>query len=202
MHSIVIIEDHPVMRKGLADYFAGSGRWNVLGNAADLEDAKTFFSASAPDKTVDILLLDIQLETGWGLDIIPWLRQQDRKEIPAVVVYSAFSDYAHVNAAFSMGVRAYVSKARNETELEAALETVLHGDLYTDQTVERELAAVAGAISLLTKREAEILTLVKAGLPNKTIAEQLGISRRTVENILSCVYDKTGISDRLELQKL
>jgi NarL family two-component system response regulator LiaR len=191
------------MRKGLADYFEGTGRWRVLGCASNIEEAKTFLLAPAMDKNpVDILLLDIQLETGWGLDIIPWLRSENKEQFPAIVIYSAYTDYAHVSAAFGMGIRGYVSKSRSEEELEAALETVLQGGLYTDKTVERELAAVTGALSLLTKREGEILTLVKTGLSNKRIAEQLGISRRTVENILSCVYDKTGISTRMELQKL
>jgi NarL family two-component system response regulator LiaR len=190
------------MRKGLADYFEGTGRWRVLGSASDIEEAKTFFAPASAENFVDILLLDIQLETGWGLDIISWLHREKRENLPAIVIYSAYNDYAHASAAFSMGIRAYVSKSRSEEELEAALETVLQGGHYTDATVERELAAVTGALSLLTKREGEILTLVKAGLPNKRIAEQLGISRRTVENILSCVYDKTGISSRVELQKL
>jgi NarL family two-component system response regulator LiaR len=52
------------------------------------------------------------------------------------------------------------------------------------------------------RREGEILILVKKGLSNKVIANRLGLSRRAVENILSCVYDKTGVSSRLELQKL
>jgi DNA-binding NarL/FixJ family response regulator len=191
------------MRKGLADYFEGTGRWRVLGTFSNIEEANTFLSASALDgNPIDILLLDIQLETGWGLDIIPWLRRENREKLPAIVIYSAYNDYAHASAAFGMGIRGYVSKSRSEEELEAALETVLQGGLYTDKTVERELAAVTGALSLLTKREGEILTLVKTGLSNKRIAEQLSISRRTVENILSCVYDKTGISSRMELQKL
>jgi NarL family two-component system response regulator LiaR len=189
------------MRKGLADYFEGTGRWRVLGTASNIEDAKKLLS-TPEGNSVDILLLDIQLETGWGLDMIPWLQQKNRKSVPAIVVYSAYTDYAHVNAALGMGVRGYASKSRSEEELEAALETVLRGGLYTDKTVEQELALVTGALSLLTKREGEILTLVKTGLSNKRIAEQLGISRRTVENILSCVYDKTGISSRVELQKL
>jgi NarL family two-component system response regulator LiaR len=203
--TIVILEDHPLMLKSLKDYFEGTGRWRVVGAASNLEEAKTLLSVSAADgNPADVLLLDIQLETGWGLDIIPWLRQQNGGggKMPALAVYSAFSDYAHVSAALGMGVRAYVTKNRNETELEEALETALRGGLYTDKTVEREIKAVTSALSLLTKREGEILTLVKTGLSNKRIAEQLGISRRTVENILSCVYDKTGISSRIELQKL
>jgi NarL family two-component system response regulator LiaR len=101
-----------------------------------------------------------------------------------------------------MGVRGYVCKSRSEAELEAALETVLRGEICRDEAAERELAAVSDAVSLLTRREGEILILVKKGLSNKAIADRLGLSRRTVENILSCVYDKTGVSSRLELQKL
>jgi NarL family two-component system response regulator LiaR len=155
------------MRAGLAEYFTGTGRWYVVGTAGELTEARAILSApetgteagrvSAGVAAVDILLLDIQLlESGWGLDIIPWLREQRLEKMPAPVVYSAFTDYANVSA----------------------------------------------ALSLLTHREAEILTLVKTGLSNKRIAEQLGISHRTVENILSFVYDKTGIHSRLELQKL
>jgi DNA-binding NarL/FixJ family response regulator len=67
---------------------------------------------------------------------------------------------------------------------------------------ELKLQSAAGAISLLTRREAGIFTLVKDGLSNRQIAEKLSISRRTVENILYCIYDKTGISSRLELQNM
>jgi NarL family two-component system response regulator LiaR len=199
MHSMIVIEDHPVMRRGLEAYFAGTGRWRVLGSVPDLEGARALLSG--PGAAADILLLDIRLESGWGLDLFPWLRSYFMCS-PLVVVYSAFTDYAHVKAAFGMGVRGYVSKSRNEAELEAALEAVLRGEIYRDEVVERELAAVNSALSLLTRREGEILTLVKAGLSNKAVAERLGLSRRTVENILSCVYDKTGISSRLELQNL
>jgi DNA-binding NarL/FixJ family response regulator len=200
MRTLVIIEDHPVMRKSLAAYFEGTGRWRVLGSFPNLEDAETFLIQS--ENAADIFLLDIQLEKGWGLDIIPWLRCQNSEKTPAIVIYSNYTDYAHVNAALSLGIQGYVSKSRNEEELEAVLETVLQGGHYIDKTVERELAAISDAVSLLTKREGEIFTLVKSGLHNKQIAGQLGISRRTVENILSSIYDKIGISSRMELQKL
>jgi DNA-binding NarL/FixJ family response regulator len=74
--------------------------------------------------------------------------------------------------------------------------------VYTDKTAELILQNAAGVINLLTRREADIFTLVKDGLSNQQIAEKLSISRRTVENILHCIYDKTGIPSRLELQKM
>jgi NarL family two-component system response regulator LiaR len=201
MHSIVIVEDHPLMRKSLAGFFAGSGRWLALGSAGNLEEARALLSVPETAQA-DILLLDIHLEQDWGLDIIPWIKQQKRKKSPAAVVYSAFDDYAHVSAALSMGIRGYVTKKQNETELEAALTVVLSGRIYIDSSAELKLQSAAGAISLLTRRETDIFTLVKTGLSNQQIADKLFISRRTVENILSCIYDKTGIPSRLELQKM
>ena len=209
--NIIIIEDHPVMRQGLAVWFTQTGRWYVEGTASTLAEAKDVLSQI----TADVLLLDIQLEDGWGLDIIPWLVKQDclvnqdnlaasgaKPEIPLTAVYSAFDDYAHVSAAMSLGVRAYITKRRSETELEAALLQALSGTIYIDEVAQTKLGNVTNLLSLLTRREAEILSLVKSGLSNKQIAARLNISRRTVENILSCVYDKTGIRSRIKLEKL
>jgi len=122
--------------------------------------------------------------------------------MPLMAVYSAFEDYAHVSAALSLGVKAYITKRRSEQELEAALLKALDGSIIIDEAARIKLDNAVNVISLLTKREAELLNLVKKGLSNIQIANQLGISRRTVENILSCVYDKTDIKSRLELERL
>jgi NarL family two-component system response regulator LiaR len=204
--SIVIIEDHPLVREGLAAWFAGTGRWQVMGTAGDLETAKELLTRAVPD----VALLDIQLEDGWGLDIIPWLEsrakldaQSGPEKKPALIaVYSAFDDNAHVNAALSMGARAYVCKRSNVPELEKAILSALEGKLYIDNRVESSLKKGKGVYDLLTKREKEIFALAKSGLSNKQIAARLGISYHTVENIISLVYDKTGISSRLELYRL
>jgi len=204
---MLIIEDHPVMREGLACYFSETNRWQVTGKAANLDEAKSLLSDVMPD----LLLLDIQLDDGWGIDIIPWLRKQksagetasgDFNNIPVMAVYSAFDDYAHVSAAIGAGVNVYICKRQNERELEEALVKALNGETFIDVCAQSKLQTVADLCSLLTKREAEILTMVKEGLSNKEIANKLGISYRTVENILCCVYDKTGVKSRIELYKL
>ena len=214
MPDIIIIEDHPVMRNGLEYYFTETRRWKVLGAVSGIEDAKTLFSSLCGKSTAaaDVLLIDIQMENGWGLDIIPWLKKQTSAssgevsgggfKMPILAVYSAFDDFAHVSAALSMGVRGYICKRRSECELENALFKILEGKTYIDSSAQAKLETNANLISLLTKRETEILTLVKNNFSNSQIASHLGISRRTVENILCCVYDKTGIRSRLELQKL
>jgi DNA-binding NarL/FixJ family response regulator len=192
---LVIVEDHPVMREGLASYFTGTGRWQVMGTASTLAEAKELLSGVQ----ADIALLDIQLEDGWGLDVIPHFAEQNS---PVIAVYSSFDDYAHVSAALGMGVRAYICKRRNEQELENALQNALCGAVYIDEAAQSKLQNVTDLVCLLTRRETEILKFVKGGLSNKQIAARLGISRRTVENILCCVYDKTGIKTRLELQRM
>jgi NarL family two-component system response regulator LiaR len=70
-NSIVIVEDHPVMLRGLAEWFSATGRWQVLGAASTLTAAKELLSNGI---SPDVLLLDIKLPDGWGLDIIPWYK--------------------------------------------------------------------------------------------------------------------------------
>jgi NarL family two-component system response regulator LiaR len=208
MNSIVIIEDHPVMRKGLAGYFAGTGRWRMLGTAANLEEARKLLSFPDTSGTnvrgtlfPDVVLLDLQLGKEWGLDIIHWLDTRSAPKRPAVAVYSTFDDYTNIMTAYNMGVRAYVCKDRREAELEAALIIMLKTGSFIDETFRDELAAVTNKLNRFTKREAEIFGLVKKGLSNVVIAETLGINHRTVDNILSCIYDKTGVKSRLDLMK-
>ena len=207
--NIIIIEDHPVVSEGLVEYFNKTGRWNVAGTASSVAAAKDLLSVTS----AHIILLDIQLEDGWGLDIIPWLAEQtklaERVELetpndcsPLVAVYSAFDDYAHVNAALSLGVKAYITKRRGLMELENALLKTFSGETYIDDTAQTKLLNTASGLNILTIREKEIFSLVKTGLPNRQIAARLGISYRTVENILSCVYDKFGIRSRYELERL
>jgi len=195
---IMIVEDHPVMREGLSNYFTGTGRWQVTGKASCLDDAKEILPCLRCNQT-NVLLLDIQLEDGWGLDLIPMLDKNNR---PVIAVYSAFDDYPHVSAALGMGVSAFVCKHRNERELETALFETLDGKIHIDECVQAKINVSANVFRLLTKREAEILHLVKTGFSNSEIAVKLGISRRTVENILSCIYDKTGIKTRQGLLRL
>jgi DNA-binding NarL/FixJ family response regulator len=101
-----------------------------------------------------------------------------------------------------MGVKAYITKRRGERELEEALNSILAGGVYIDSAAEEKLQNVNGLENILTKREAEILALVKRSFSNKEIAGRLGIKLKTVENIISCVYDKTGVHSRLELLRL
>jgi len=213
--SIIIIEDHPVMRAGLVSYFTGTRRWKISGAVSNVEDAKILLSGpykrkhkygntDALNTNADIVLIDIQLENGWGLDIIPWLKDQQktRGTMPVLAVYSYYDDFAHVSAAMTMGVRAYVCKRRSERELENALLKALDGKIFIDETIQEKFLLNTELIMEFTKREIEVFSLVKSQFTNGQIASRLGLSRRTIENILCSIYDKTGINSRLELQTM
>ncbi|MCL2210948.1 MAG: response regulator transcription factor [Treponema sp.] len=199
MKNIFIIEDHPIVMDSLNSYFSNTGSWNVIETASSLASAKKKIPSLKTG--IDILILDIQLEDGWGLDIIRWLKEQNIKQ-PLVAVYTAFDDYGHVSAALSLGVKAYITKNRDKQDLEKAILSALSGIISIDETAQMKLNTITSVTSMLTKREAEIFTLVKTGLSNKEIALKLSISVRTVGNILCCVYDKTGIKSRQELERL
>jgi len=206
MSSIFIIEDHPIVREGLTAFFESRGRFKVSGAASNLDEAKKLLlkEASSAAHLVDILLLDIQLEDGLGLHIIPWLKStiKQTEKLPVMAVYSTFDDFVHVSAALGLGVMVYMSKRRSADELENALLQALEGKKYIDDSVEAKLNIAKDLFSLLTNREAEILTMVNSGLSNKQIASQLGLSVRTVQNIIYCIYAKTGIHSRQKLQEL
>jgi DNA-binding NarL/FixJ family response regulator len=178
----------------------------VLGIAADVAEARGLFAELTA--LPDILLLDLQLsphddilEGTMGFELIPWLQKKFGK-MPPVVVYTQYDDYAHANAALGFGVRGYVCKYRSEEELEAVLYGVIRGEVSIDKAVEPKLTNAEGVQKLLTHREAEVLNYIRDGQSNKYIATALGISPRTVENLLSRIYFKTGIASRAELQKI
>ena len=198
MHTLAIIEDQPVMLKALTAFFEQRGTWRITGAASTLAEGRALLERAAGE--LDVLALDIQLEDAWGLELIPLLRSLGSSA--PVVVYSGFFDYAHVSAALAAGARGYVCKTHDENELEKALQSVIAGKEYIDPSAQSTLNIYTGMVSRLTARETEILSLVKQGLPNKKIAARLGISYRTVENLMTCIYDKTGIESRGELQKL
>jgi DNA-binding NarL/FixJ family response regulator len=206
--NLVIVEDHPVMRKGLAAWFAETGRWKVLGTAASLDEAAALIcpasgvSAASAAEKADIVLLDIQLEGAWGLDLIPRLRERMGEGAPFCVVYSSFEDWAYVSAALSAGVRGYVSKKSDEAALEKALLTVIAGNEYIERPLGEHMGRITAMIDRLTRRETEVWNLAREGISSRRIGLRLGISPRTVDNILSIVYDKTGIAGRKELMKL
>jgi len=198
MKSIFIMEDHPIVSESLASFFDETGRWNVLGSSSTLAEAKEIIPRLI---NVDVLLMDILLPDGWGLDIIPWLKEKNKK-MPLLAVFTAFDDYSYVSTALSLGVTVYLTKLRNKEKLENAIINAFDGIVCIDEDAQRKINKITTITDMLTKREKEIFVNVKKGLTNEEIAANLEINARTVSNIISCILDKTGIKNRRTLEKI
>ncbi|MFP3043358.1 response regulator transcription factor [Treponema primitia] len=205
MNTIVLIEDHEMMRKGISEWITNTGQWKVVGEAASLDEAHALFD-SYPEPP-DLVLLDISLRKDFGLDLIPWLKEKypytaGENSKPAILVYSVYQGYTLIREAMTRGALGYVCKTDSDAEFARAIESVLLGKRYIDQNLTQKIFAVPDILIGLTKREREIFSLVQNGMDNRGIAKTLSIHRGTVENYISRIYDKTGAKNREDLKKL
>jgi DNA-binding NarL/FixJ family response regulator len=203
MKTIVFVDDHDMMRRGLLSCFSAGRNWRILGEASSIEEGDALFKRLAEAGTIpDIILLDIDLKGQWGLDLAAVSRRTFSPRPPCIIVYSVFDDFAHVKAALRAGASGYVCKSQPLTDLEAAMKTAAAGGCYVPSHLAARLSAVFDLSSGFTRRERQIFDMVQLRRSNREIAGELGISLRTVENRLSDLYDKTGVHSREGLEKL
>jgi DNA-binding NarL/FixJ family response regulator len=207
MNTIVLIDDHVMLRRGLAQYLAATGKWQIAGETGSLEEAKALLDSlrDAPDLIIlDIDMKNAEGEEENGLDLLPWLdtRYAASRRAPKTVVYTVYSDYGHVHAAIKAGAMSFVAKNASEDTLEQTLETVLQGKRCLDPSLNPRLYDAADMLSRLTRREKDIFLRVQQGQDNRRIAQDLAVSKRTVENHLSVIYDKLGVNSREDIQRL
>jgi NarL family two-component system response regulator LiaR len=204
MQTVLLIDDHVMVRRGLEARLIATGRFRIAGEAASLPEARNLLtSAELPP---DLIILDLELGDDNGLELIGALKKQYGASgkvpcgtIPAILVYSVFEDPFRIQSALHLGARGYVSKSAGEDELLAAVDAVLAGRIWLDPQLELKSKIVPDIYALFTKREREILALVQKRYDNATIAKKLALKIRTVENYLSRIYAKTGAATRNEL---
>lgn len=196
--TIVIADDHSVVRSGLRRVLEDQPGWEVLAEAANAEAALRVSRGHKPD----VLVLDLNMPGELtSLDAIP----QIVDELPGtrVVVLTMQDEPAFVRGALSAGATAYVLKDAATTELVDAIRRAMAGESYLNPRLGAKLASAPlspdGAPDDLTKREVEILGLIALGHTNAEIAEQLFLSIRTVETHRTHIQRKTGRATRAEL---
>ena len=202
MKTLILIDDHEMMRRGLASWLAGTGEWQVLGEAASLEEGASLLQSLADGPPPDLALLDLELRGSWGLDLLPLLRERYGERTPPVLVYSMYDDYAHLKTALRCEVQGYICKSQSTAELRKAMDAVASGGTYFSPRLLSRMVAVSDFLPGLTRRERQIFEMVQRRLNNRQIASQLGLSLRTVANTLSIIYDKTGAKNRSELETM
>ena len=200
--SVVLADDHQVVRQALHALLAGESSLQVVGEAAETMAAVDLAAQLVPD----VLLVGLMVP---GLAAMEVIRRVKRLKVAThVVVLSMASDEAQAAAAMASGADGYVGKDANAADLVHAIHEVAAGRRYlsppfTEQQLEdySQRAATAGAdlYASLTPRERQVLQLAAQGLRNREIAERLGISPRTAESHRAKVMSKLGLRREADL---
>lgn len=199
---IVIADDHPIFRDGLKRLLESEAGFAVVAECADALEAVTAVHKLQPD----ILLLDVAMPNGGGLNA---LRELGGSSTTRVILLTAGIEARDVLQAIKLGAKGLVLKDAATRQLIDGIHRVMEGKFVMDADITDDLA---GAIQRqesrtaqrygLTAREREIVAAVASGESNKDIAARLSISQQTVKHHLTNIFDKTGISTRLELALL
>ncbi|HEY3999441.1 MAG TPA: response regulator transcription factor [Candidatus Xenobia bacterium] len=196
MIRVFLVDDHTVIRQGMASLLSALPFVNIVGQAASAEAAVQAIGAD-----VDVVIADLRLPAQDG----GWLTSQLKAAgpRPAVLVVSMYEDRASVNSALRAGALGYLPKSATRDELALAIQVVHQGNCYLHRSVSgfavAALAAAAEPTVPVTLREETILEYVRKGLSNKEIAVQTSLSLPMVKKHLHVLYRKFDVPDRSQL---
>ena len=188
---VLIVDDHPAVRRGLRTFLELAGGLEVIGEAADGPTAVDLIAASEPD----VVLLDMMLP---GMDGVEVLHELRRRELACrVLVVTSFPE--RLVPAIRAGARGYLSKDVDPAALVAAVRAVAAGHLLLEPEAAAALAAgVPSDGTTLTARERDVLTLLAEGRSNREIARSLTVAEKTVKTHVSSILLKLGLADRTQ----
>lgn len=197
MTRILLADDHPMIRTAIEVLLRGSG-YELVGTAGTGEEC----IAQATRLNPDILLLDLQMPGGSGMDVIRQLRSDQNKA--RIVLLTAAIDDSSLMEARSAGVQGMVLKSSDPAFLLDCLEHVRRGSAWIDPELSEradQLKNVFGGSRRppLAPREQQLIRFVSKGLRNREIAQELGVTEGTVKVYLHSVFEKLGVKNRTEL---
>lgn len=196
----MLVDDHAILRAGLRRLLESEPEFRVVAEAGSGEEALDLI----PDVTPDLLLLDLGLPGMDGLTVIR--RLASRLHAPKIVVLTMHEDLTYLEQALQAGAVGFVVKRTVDTELLHALRVVSSGGQYLHPAIASKVVNVVQAthredsgLSRLSDREVEVLKLVALGYTNQEIADELGVSAKTVDTYRKRVMAKLGLERRSEL---
>lgn len=191
---VVLVDDHAVIRAGLAQLLAAATDIEVVGEASNGEEAVSVATALVPD----VVLMDLQMP---GTDGVTATRRIKQSGLPTdVLVLTSYSDNERILGALDAGAVGYLLKDADPDDVIAGIRAVARGESPMHPKAARALlgSRPASGQGQLTNRELEVLALVREGLANKQIARRLDISERTVKAHLTSAFARIGVSDRTQ----
>lgn len=201
--SVLLVDDHAVLRAGLRALLHQQKRYKIVGEAETSMEAITLAEALEPD----LIILDLTMPGLNGLDAIPIFRQKTPSS--KILILTMHDDAQYMRQAIKLGAAGYVLKRAADTELLSAMDAVLRGDIYIHSSFTHVLIDDLVTSSLenqteflwdtLSDREREVLLKVAMGYTSNEIAEMLKISNKTVQTHKSRGMEKLGLQTRAAL---
>lgn len=199
---ILIVDDHPSVRDGLALHINGCPDLEVCGEAADSAEALDLLSQTDPN----VALVDISLKTSNGLDLIK--RMLARRESVRVLVLSMYHETLYAERALRAGAMGYITKHEPAAKIIEAIRRVLDGKVYVSPSMAEQLlnravgngqAKAPPSISTLSDRELEVFRLIGQGQHTREIGKRLHLSPKTVETYRGRIKTKLNLDTGTEL---
>lgn len=200
---VLIVDDHPATREGLAYRLSLEHDLEVCGEAAELSEALTIATQTDPD----VIIVDLGLTRGDGLDLIARLKSRGCRA--NLLVWSWRSESLYAERALRAGASGYISKSESTSTILSAIRRVLGGELYlTAELTSRILRRTVGghdreiapdSLDDLSNRELEVFRLTGQGMDTTQVAEQLKVSPKTVETYKARIKEKLGLESGGEM---
>lgn len=193
-YRVLLVDDHNLVRRGLAALLASDGRFSVVAEAADGHEALAALQAHR----VDLVILDLNMPRMGGLEII----RRIGRSTPSVrlLVLSMYDDEQFVAQALRWGARGYLLKHAMDDELFRALDAVMKGERYVSQSIDLSRSEGLALTSTdLTAREREVLQLIVDGLTTQAVADRLAISVHTATRHRANLMQKLDAHNQVEL---
>ena len=195
MIQVLIADDHGVIRDGLGRLIDAIADIELVGTAADGQEAVELANEVKPD----VVLMDLQMPLVDGIEATRLIRSE-RPET-AVLVLTSFSDRPRILGALEAGACGYLLKDAASDEVAAGIRAAARGESPLDPRAARTVLEARNEpdpLAALSEREREVLELLVVGLPNKLIARRLEISEKTVKSHLTRIFRELGVTDRTQ----
>jgi DNA-binding NarL/FixJ family response regulator len=202
-HRVLLVDDHPLVRRGLAELIREEADMDVVGEAEDADGAMRLLESTHPD----VVVLDVSLRNSNGIELIERIKGRD--ESVRMLVSSMHDEMLFAERALRAGAMGYINKQEPLERVLDAIRQILDGDVYLSARMANRLlqAAVGGEpmdqdpIQTLSNRELEVFQLIGQGFTTRQIAEKLHLSPKTIETHREKIKAKLNLANSVELAR-
>lgn len=201
--TLFLIDDHVMVRNGLKNWLEVNTDWKITGEAACKDECINLLSKTTPETYPDIMIVDVRLENETtGFDLINEVKVNHPKI--KYLVYTSFDYNYNILNAKESGANGFISKSASEQNLVEGLNKVAEGaktDFYLEEKLQKSVESLEAIFPFLTRQEKRVLEQILKGHSNEQISNNLFLTVHSVENYVSRLYDKLGVSSRADIMQ-